>query len=66
MKSIFVQISSYQDYELAKTIRDCLDKSSGEYDIHFGISLVFTKENIDILDSMFRFTILLINIQDTC
>lgn len=48
MKSIFVQISAYEDYELPKTILDCLDKASGFYDIYFGINLVYSKYNIEI------------------
>ncbi len=37
MASIFVQISSFQDYELPKTILDCIDKSSGNNVINFGV-----------------------------
>jgi hypothetical protein len=37
MSSIFVQISSYHDYELPKTILDCIGKSSGKNDLSFGI-----------------------------
>lgn len=48
MQSIFVQISAYEDYELPKTILDCINKSSGQYQINFGISLVYNKYNIDI------------------
>lgn len=37
MKSIFVQIASYRDSELVPTIRDCINKSSGENRLTFGI-----------------------------
>ena len=46
MSSIFVQISAYQDHELHKTIKDCINKSSGNNEIHFGINLVFKEDNI--------------------
>lgn len=44
-KSIFVQISSYHDYELEKTIRDALLKSSGNNHIVFGIHSIFYDDN---------------------
>lgn len=50
MASIFVQISAYQDYELAKTIKDCLSKSSGQNEIHFGVNLVYTTDDIEVPD----------------
>ena len=37
MKSIFIQLASYHDYELPKTIADAIDKASGEYQINFGV-----------------------------
>lgn len=37
LPSIFVQISSFQDYELPFTILDCIEKSSGNNEIHFGV-----------------------------
>lgn len=37
MPSIFVQISSFQDYELPLTILDCIEKSSGNNKITFGV-----------------------------
>lgn len=46
MASIFVQISAYQDHELHKTIKDCIEKSSGNNELHFGINLVFKEEDI--------------------
>jgi len=46
MASIFVQISAYQDHELSKTINDCIKKSSGKNELHFGINLVFKEDNI--------------------
>lgn len=48
VKSIFVQIASYQDHELEPTIIDCLEKSSGKYEIYFGVCLVFNAGNIKI------------------
>jgi hypothetical protein len=50
MKSIFVQISAYEDYELPKTILSCINKSSKQYKIHFGINLVYNKYDIKIPD----------------
>lgn len=41
MKSIFVQLSSYHDYELPNTINSTLDNSSGEYEIHFGVHHIY-------------------------
>ena len=37
MASIFVQIASFQDYELPRTIRDCILKSSPDNEIFFGV-----------------------------
>ena len=37
MASIFVQLASYHDFELPKTIFDAMNKSSGEHFINFGI-----------------------------
>lgn len=37
MASIFVQIASFNDKELAKTVKDCILKSSGRNKITFGI-----------------------------
>lgn len=48
MKSIFVQISSYHDYELCNTITNAIAKSSKKYKINFGIHSIYHKEN-DIL-----------------
>lgn len=39
MASIFVQIAAFQDYELSRTIKDCIEKSSKENDIYFGVHL---------------------------
>lgn len=35
--SIFIQISAYRDRELAKTIQDARAKSSGQYELVFGV-----------------------------
>ena len=49
MSSIFVQIPSYHDYELYRTIKDCLKKSSGKHVINFGVHICyFENNNIDV------------------
>jgi hypothetical protein len=49
MASIFVQIPSYHDFELYRTIIDCQNKSSGKHDINFGVHVTyFEKNEIDI------------------
>jgi hypothetical protein len=49
MTSIFIQIASYHDFELPRTIRDAIDKSSGETQINFGIHHCYVnKDEIDI------------------
>jgi len=45
MASVFVQIPSYHDYELGRTIRDAMYKSSGNNDINFGVHLSYYKDN---------------------
>ena len=45
MQSIFVQIPSYQDYELSKTILDCIANSSGKVNINFGIHVCCLNHN---------------------
>jgi hypothetical protein len=45
MKSIFVQIASYHDYELSKTIYDALEKASGQTHINFGVHSSYFNEN---------------------
>jgi hypothetical protein len=45
MRSIFVQITSYHDYELEKTIRDAIAKSSGNNQINFGVHSIFYDDN---------------------
>jgi hypothetical protein len=42
--SIFVQIASYHDFELGKTIADLSFKSSGKHDIRFGVHHSYYKE----------------------
>ena len=44
-KSIFIQIPSYKDYELEPTILDCINKSSGKFDLRFGVSLLVHGKN---------------------
>lgn len=45
MSSVFVQIASYHDYELGKTIVHAEKQKSGKHDIYFGIFNCFYKEN---------------------
>jgi hypothetical protein len=45
MKSIFVQIASYHDYELPKTILNAIEQSSGKHKIHFGIHNSYHEPN---------------------
>ena len=45
MASIFVQIASYHDYELGKTIVHANKQKSGKHEIHFGVFNCFYKEN---------------------
>jgi len=45
MSSIFVQIPAYHDYELPRTIRDAINKSSGNHTINFGVHLTYYKNN---------------------
>lgn len=45
MKSIFIQITSYHDYELEKTIVDAINKSSGKNNLVFGIHSIFYEDN---------------------
>jgi len=44
-KSIFIQITSYHDYELEKTIIDAIAKSSGETELIFGVHSIFYEDN---------------------
>ena len=37
MSSIFIQIPSYRDWELPKTVSDAISKASGNHELHFGI-----------------------------
>lgn len=41
MASIFVQIPSYHDFELIRTINDCINKSSGLHTINFGVHISY-------------------------
>lgn len=45
MESIFVQIASYHDYELPKTILNAIEQSSGKHKIHFGIHNSYYEPN---------------------
>lgn len=37
MSSIFIQIPSYRDWELSKTVSDAINKASGQHKLYFGI-----------------------------
>jgi hypothetical protein len=45
MSSIFIQIPSYHDFELDRTIKDCLEKSSKNNQINFGIHITYFEKN---------------------
>lgn len=58
MSTIFVQIASYDDDELTKTVNDCIAKSSGNNEIFFGIhecyidnKTIFDNSNVKIIYS---------------
>jgi len=46
MSSIFIQIPSYRDWELPKTVSDAINKASGQHQLYFGIHncLLFPEE----------------------
>ncbi len=46
MRSIFIQITSYHDYELEKTIQDAIKKSSKENQINFGVHSILYDNSI--------------------
>jgi hypothetical protein len=50
MSTIFVQIASYQDHELEPTILDCIEKLSGDHEIHFGVALCYCEDTISVPD----------------
>jgi hypothetical protein len=51
MSSIFIQIPSYHDFELKRTIVDAINKSSGKYFINFGVHICYyEKIDFDIPD----------------
>ena len=45
MSSIFIQIACYHDLELLETIKDVLNKSSENNDLHFGVHNCFFEKN---------------------
>ena len=52
-KSIFIQITSYHDYELPKTILNAIKTSSKEVHLNFGVhSILRFSEDIDHLDNL--------------
>lgn len=44
-ETTFIQIASYRDPELSKTIKDCLDKADNPEDLYFGIAWQHSKED---------------------
>lgn len=51
MPSIFVQIATYHDYELSKTITNAIQMSSKKHTLNFGVSLCYYETNdIEMLD----------------
>ena len=45
MTSIFVQIASYHDYELPRTIINCINNSSGLTHINIGVHNIYYEKN---------------------
>ena len=45
MASVFVQIASYHDFELGKTILHAIKQSSKKHDIHFGVFNCYYQNN---------------------
>jgi hypothetical protein len=45
VSSIFIQIASYRDFELSKTILSAVNTQSGRHSIHFGVFNLYQKEN---------------------
>lgn len=45
-KSIFIQITSYHDFELEKTILNALEKSSKTNELIFGVHSIFYNDNV--------------------
>lgn len=50
--SIFVQISSYHDYELSATILEAMKKSSGKNVINFGVHVIYHENNDIVVPSL--------------
>ena len=45
MASIFIQIATYQDYELAETILDAIKKSSKDHTLNFGVYINYVTDD---------------------
>lgn len=45
MEDIFIQISSYHDYELPNTIKSALKNASGQYQINIGVHHIYHKKD---------------------
>jgi hypothetical protein len=51
LRDIFIQISSYHDYELPETIKSALENSSGHYKINIGVHHIYHEvDDIEIPD----------------
>jgi hypothetical protein len=45
MRTIFINIAGYHDYELPKTIQSLINNSSGKNNLYFGVHYVFEDED---------------------
>lgn len=52
MTSIFVQIASYHDYELPRTIINCINNSSRTVEINIGVHYIYNEKNDIGVDSI--------------
>lgn len=51
LRDIFIQISSYHDYELPNTIKSALENASGHYKINIGVHhIYYEKDDIELPD----------------
>jgi hypothetical protein len=68
-ETIFIQIASYRDPELLKTLQDCLDNAQFPENLRFGICWQHSPEdmwdNLDLYKNDSRFRILDVNYKDS-
>jgi len=57
MVSVFIQVASYRDLELSKTIKDAIDKSSKTCELFFGVHQVVLNESPLVSSGNVRVTI---------